>query len=43
MRYDHQFSTPEGRDLEVLEAAQKRLEQVREASVQKCVLMVSTI
>ncbi|NLA88523.1 MAG: hypothetical protein GX844_01540 [Alcaligenaceae bacterium] len=35
VRYDHQFSTPQGRDLEVLEAAQKRLEQVREASVQK--------
>lgn len=35
VRHDHKFGVPEGRDAEVLEAAQTRLNQVRELSVQK--------
>lgn len=35
VRYKHRFGAPEGRDAEVMEAAQTRLNQVREMSVQK--------
>ncbi|WP_432786729.1 hypothetical protein AAEX37_00782 [Oligella sp. MSHR50489EDL] len=35
VRYKHKFDAPSGRDAEVLDAAQTRLNQVRELSVQK--------
>lgn len=35
VRYKHKLGVPEGRDAEVMEAAQTRLNQVREMSVQK--------